>query len=176
MENLFSAEKKAKQQIRTDTGTYARALSEWNRTGYRNTLEPRWLKRDARRQIKTQILFHLVLLTAASKITPQSPSTGNQKCDLMWPGSHYSGHTLPPTTTLGTSNNPESFPEKLLLCLQAVTNEGNYRTSIATLDLSQGISDGRFGGGGLQGNVMFQPVLPGKRTTNIFGWLAGHPC
>lgn len=82
------------------------------------------------------------LINNGKQITPQLPSTGNQKCDLMQPGSHYSVRTLPPTTTLGTSDNPESFPEKLLLCLQAVTNEGNYRTSTATLDLSQGISDG----------------------------------
>lgn len=102
------------------------------------------------------------LLNGSEHIRPQLPSNRNQKRDLTELGSHYGVRS-----NTKIQNNPESSPPKKLpphlwlWLMREITGQ------IASLDLSQGISDGRGVDGDSPGKTMFQPVLPCEHTTNV---------
>lgn len=111
------------------------------------------------------------LINSGKQITPQLPSTGNQKpvtwCEqaaiIAYAHSHPQQLLVPQTTQSRFPKN-SYFVCKLWL-MREIT--GRVQPPWIWVKASQMVAS--FGGGGLQGNVMFQPVLPGKRTTNILG-------
>lgn len=156
---IYSALRKAKQQTRT--------LSKWNRTGYRNTMQPRQLKREVVRQLKQQILCHLIFINSGEQITPQLPSNRNQKCDLIGLGSHYGVRTC--TKILVPRTTHSRFPPKKIqldLRLWLIREStGRVQPPWIWVKPSQMVVGLR--GGDSPGSAMLQPVLPCEHTTNV---------
>lgn len=94
---------------------------------------------EAVRQLKQQILCHLIFINSGEQITPQLPSNRNQKRHLIGLGSHYGVRTC--TKILGPRTTHSRFPpKKIQLDLRLWLIRESRST--ATLDLRQGISDG----------------------------------
>lgn len=83
---------------------------------------------------KAQILLHLVLLTATSRLYHNCLQT---ETEILFDATRQllqrpdTQKGISPThNNSNTSNNPQSFPE-LVHCLYALANEGNYKSSAA---------------------------------------------